>query len=141
MSLPIHGQDCIDMSTCYRWNSVHIAISLHLQPTTISPAFHRFTPTMADQAKSHEAKLATAQSIYESDFLMGQYLSLHFGPMKSAFRELAGETGRRNFRKSIADCVLLFTPFREFRCILRFLFYFFHRARLLCLQARHGTPS
>jgi hypothetical protein len=48
---------------------------------------------MAQQSSSNEAKLAAAQTIYESDYLMGQYLSLHFGPMDAVYREFAAETG------------------------------------------------
>lgn len=51
-----------------------------------------FTPTRREQAELDSAKLAATKSSYETDALMAQYLSLHFGP-EDAFAEFVGETG------------------------------------------------
>lgn len=62
---------------------------------------------MAEQSNSNEIKLAAAQTIYETDALMGQYLSLHFGPMDAAFREFAAETGMSSHRSAMLICLSL----------------------------------
>jgi SAM-dependent methyltransferase len=48
---------------------------------------------MAEQATDCAARLARTKSGYETDDLLSQYLSLHFGPMEAAFAEFAAETG------------------------------------------------
>lgn len=52
-----------------------------------------FTPTAAEEATAEAAKLQHTQASYETDALMAQYLSLHFGPMDAAFAAFSGETG------------------------------------------------
>lgn len=51
------------------------------------------TPTMQEELALASAKLAATQAQYETDALMGQYLSLHFGPVGGAFGAFSGETG------------------------------------------------
>lgn len=48
---------------------------------------------MTEDAKTSAAKLAWAKAGYETDALLSQYLSLHFGPVEIAFAELLEETG------------------------------------------------
>lgn len=53
----------------------------------------QFTPTTEELSASQAEKLATARRIYESDALIAQYLSLHFGPPSQVFGKMAGQSG------------------------------------------------
>jgi hypothetical protein len=52
-----------------------------------------FTPTLKQEAMSEAAKLQHTQALYETTAQMGQYLSLHFGPMPDAFGAFGAEAG------------------------------------------------
>ncbi len=69
----------------------------------------RFTLTMAEErAKSAQIVEATKAS-YETDALLAQYISLHFGPVEAAFSEFLQETGllshALDFPKKCGDLV------------------------------------
>uniref|UniRef100_A0A383W2U2 Generic methyltransferase n=1 Tax=Tetradesmus obliquus TaxID=3088 RepID=A0A383W2U2_TETOB len=53
----------------------------------------RFTPTREEEVERNNAKLAATKQSYETDALMGQYLSLHFGPLEVAFADYLAEIG------------------------------------------------
>lgn len=48
---------------------------------------------MAETQASESAKLAFAKAGYETDALLSQYLSLHFGPLEIAFADFSNESG------------------------------------------------
>jgi hypothetical protein len=48
---------------------------------------------MAEQRSIDEARLAATKSSYETDSLLSQYLSLHFGPLEIAFADFLAEQG------------------------------------------------
>ena len=52
-----------------------------------------FTPTLEQEARSEAAKLQATRASYNTSALMGQYLSLHFGPMGEAFGAFGSESG------------------------------------------------
>ena len=53
----------------------------------------RFTPTMAEDRDSDQTRLEATKSSYETDSLLCQYLSLHFGPLEIAFADFMAEQG------------------------------------------------
>lgn len=70
----------------------------------------RFTPTKDEEVEINNAKLAATKSSYETDFLMSQYLSLHFGPLEIAFADFLAEIGiladGLDFPKKCGDLVM-----------------------------------
>lgn len=68
-----------------------------------------FTPTVLEEAASTKAKLEAAQVAYESDAILSQYLSLHYGPVDRVYPELANETGiiaaALDFPAKLAECL------------------------------------
>ncbi|KAG2489957.1 hypothetical protein HYH03_011587 [Edaphochlamys debaryana] len=52
-----------------------------------------FTSTAVEEAASSKAKLEAAQVAYESDAILAQYLTFHFGPVDRVYPDLASETG------------------------------------------------
>lgn len=64
---------------------------------------------MAEEHARNESRLAATKSSYETDALMGQYLSLHFGPVETAFADFVAETGilshALDFPKKCGDLV------------------------------------
>jgi 2-polyprenyl-3-methyl-5-hydroxy-6-metoxy-1,4-benzoquinol methylase len=56
-------------------------------------AIHRFTATMAEDLDKDKTRLETTKSSYETDSLLCQYLSLHFGPLEIAFADFLAEQG------------------------------------------------
>ncbi|GLC40818.1 hypothetical protein PLESTB_000019400 [Pleodorina starrii] len=68
-----------------------------------------FTPTRAEEAASTKAKLEAAQVAYESDAILAQYLSLHYGPMDRVYPDLVRETGiiaeALDFPRKLAECL------------------------------------
>jgi len=53
----------------------------------------RFTPSDEERETLNKQLLAATKSSYETDALMSQYLSLHFGPLEIAFADFLAEIG------------------------------------------------